>query len=81
MSYKVAETLVERVRDEKWFIEEEVNLVKKLHYRLNPFTLYQEVSMLLAGFEKYFRSELSGVEGWQTQRNRVLWICEGIVME
>ena len=47
--------MVKGSREEKWFKEAEVKILKKLDYKLNPFTVWQEASMLVCGFEKYFK--------------------------
>jgi len=47
--------MVKSSRDEKWFKETEVKIIKKLGYKLNAFTLWHEVNMLVCGFEKYFK--------------------------
>lgn len=56
-------------------------IMQKLQYKLNPLTIYAEVRMVVAGFEKYFRKELEVIVVWPIQKDRILWICEGVTME
>lgn len=56
-------------------------IMQRLQYKLNPLTIYEEVRMVVAGFEKYFKNELEVVVVWPIQKDRILWICEGVTME
>ena len=78
LSYSIASDLVERSIDQWTFEENEKRILKLLSFKLNPFTLWNEMNMILEGFEQFIEADEH--LDWKQVQNKALWVTEGCVM-